>query len=654
MITSSELRAWTTRDSLELYNIGAWGSGYFTVSDDGHLLVTPHGLSGPSIDLKLLVDDMRRRGIRLPLLLRFSDILADRVERISGAFQAAIASCGYGGGYQGVYPIKVNQERLVVEELVRFGAEHRLGLEAGSKPELLIGLALQTNPEALLICNGYKDAEYIRLALLAEKLGRRTVIVLDRAQELELVLRLSKDLGMTPCIGVRLRLFAKGAGRWSESSGDRSKFGLDPMEIMEVVRRLQEANCLDSLQLLHFHIGSQISAIRAIKDALREATRVYIELRRLGAPLGFFDVGGGLAVDYDGSQTNYASSANYTLDEYAADVVSAIGDACQSADISEPIIISESGRALTAHHSVLVFDVLGARRVELGELPVVGEDAPQALQDLVVTCKAINRKNFQEYFHDALQLREESQTLFNVGVFDLELRARAERLFWHCCARIREAIQDADYVPPELRGLPRAMADIYYCNFSVFQSVPDHWACKQLFPTLPIHRLDERPTRLATLADLTCDSDGKMDRFIGLHDVKNSLELHEIRPGEQYTLGTFLVGAYQEILGDLHNLFGDTHCVHISLDSSGQGYRIDDFEEGEAIDEVLQSVSYDRRHLTRLVRESAEAAVRSGNLSLEDSAELMRRFNEGLDAYTYLGTESVSELPSSSTNQESP
>jgi arginine decarboxylase len=632
----SEVRAWTVQDSSELYHIEAWGDGYFRINERGHVIVTPHGARGSSVDLKTLVDDLLKRGLRLPAVIRFSDILADRVLRIATAFREAIEEFEYQGDYRGVYPIKVNQERLVVEELVRFGENFGLGLEAGSKPELLIALAMQSNPEALIICNGYKDIEYIELALSSLKLGRKAVIVLDRYDEIHTIIRLTKELGVRPLLGVRTHVSTRGAGRWAESTGDRSKFGLTTLEMMRLVERLRDEEMLDCLQLLHFHIGSQITTIRAHKNALQESCRVFVELYKLGVPLNYLDVGGGLAVDYDGSHTNFPSSSNYTLREYAADVISSVGDICRAANVPQPIIISESGRSLTAHHSVLIFDVLGVRRIPVGDPPTVNEDEHRVLVDLHTTCTKVNRKNFQEFYHDVLQLREEAQTLFRVGVFDLAARARAEELFWICCGRINRIIADLTYVPEELNRLRRTLADIYYCNFSVFQSVPDHWACKQLFPILPIHRLDEKPTRSATLADLTCDSDGKVDEFIDLRDVKDVLELHELREGESYHIGAFLVGAYQEILGDLHNLFGDTHCLHIALGETDGSYNIEELEEGETIQDVLAAVSYSRKDLVSEVRKAAERSLKSGDLTLEETAALIRRYESSLSAYTYL------------------
>jgi arginine decarboxylase len=631
---SREIRTWTTRDAAALYNVPGWSSGYFRINDAGHVEVTPAGPDGPGVDLYELTLDLERRGLGMPILMRFSDILHSRVEALFGCFGNAIREYGYRGHYRGVYPIKVNQQHQVVEELVRFGGPLGLGLEAGSKPELLAGLALLDRPESLLVLNGYKDAEYMETALLSQKLGRYPIIVIDRFRELDLLLQVSRRLGVRPHVGVRGKLTTKGAGKWMESTGDRSKFGLTATEIVLLLDKLRDEKMLDCLELLHFHIGSQISAVRAIKDAMQEATRIYVELARAGAGLRFLDVGGGLGVDYDGSSTNWPSSTNYTMQEYANDVVAAVLEACETAQVPHPDIITESGRALVAHHSVLVFNILDVNEVLAGHSPPdVGRDEPQVIQQLVETWRGISRKNFQEAYHDALQLKEEATNLFNVGLLDLRARARVEQLFWGCCEAILKIIRELEYVPDDLEGLEKGLADTYYGNFSVFQSVPDHWAVKQLFPIMPLHRLDERPTRRAVVADLTCDSDGKMDQFIELRDVKSSLELHAF-DGRPYHVGVFLVGAYQEILGDLHNLFGDTNAVHIALDEGG--YRIDHVVEGDSVTEVLGYVQYQKQQLVQRMRQSNEEALRRGLLTFEESALLMRRYDEGLAGYTYL------------------
>ena len=629
-----EIRQWTPKDSAELYNVAGWSAGFFRINDAGHVDSTPLGPDGPSVDLYELVLDLQRRGLGLPLLVRFSDILDSRIRMLVGCFESAIRDYGYRGRYRGVYPIKVNQQHQVVEELVRFGRPFNLGLEAGSKPELLAGLTLLDNPDALLILNGYKDVEYVETALLAQKLGRYPIIVIDRYRELDLVLQVSRRLGIRPHIGVRAKLTTKGAGKWMESTGDRSKFGLTATEMVNLVDKLRDTQMLDCLELVHFHIGSQISAVRAIKDAMREATRVFVELAKSGASLKFMDVGGGLGVDYDGSSTNWQSSTNYTTQEYANDVVAAILEGCDKSGIPHPDIVSESGRALVAHHSVLVFNVLDVNEVVAGQVPPqVGPEEPQVIQSLAEAWRGVSRKNFQESYHDALQLKEEATNLFNLGLLDLRGRARVEQLFWGCCEAILKIIRDLDYVPDDLENLEKGLSDTYYGNFSVFQSAPDHWAVKQLFPTMPLHRLGERPTRRGIIADLTCDSDGKVDQFIDLRSVKECLELHPF-DGRPYYLGMFLVGAYQEILGDLHNLFGDTNAVHVSLDHNG--YRIEHVVEGDSVSEVLGYVQYDRRNLSARMRQANEEALRKGLLTFEESALLMRRFEEGMSGYTYL------------------
>lgn len=630
----NDIRAWTTKDSATLYNVGGWSGGYFRINDAGHLEVTPSGPDGPSVDLYDLVEDVQRRGVGMPLLMRFSDILHSRVKHLFGCFGSAIGEYGYRGRYRGVFPIKVNQQHQVVEELVRFGGPLGLGLEAGSKPELLAGLALLEHSDALLVLNGYKDDEYMETALLAQKLGRYPIVVIDRYRELDMLLSVARRLGIRPHIGVRAKLTTKGAGKWMESTGDRSKFGLTATEIMLLLEKLKAEGMLDCLELLHFHIGSQISAVRAIKDAMREASRVYVELAKAGAGLKFIDAGGGLGVDYDGSSTNWQSSTNYTMQEYANDVVATIQDACETAGIPHPDILTESGRALVAHHSVLVFNVLDVNEVLVGQSPpAVSPDDPAVIQQMIETWRGISRKNFQEAYHDTLQLKEEAASLFNLGLLDLKGRARVEQLFWGCCESILKIIREMDYVPDDLEGLEKGLADTYYGNFSVFQSAPDHWAVKQLFPILPLHRLEERPTRRGVIADLTCDSDGKMDQFIDLRDVKNWLELHPF-DGRPYYLGVFLVGAYQEILGDLHNLFGDTNAVHVAIDENG--YRIDHVVEGDSVTEVLGYVQYTKQYLMQRLRQANEDALRKGLLTLEESALLMRRYDEGLAGYTYL------------------
>jgi arginine decarboxylase len=523
----------------------------------------------------------------------------------------------------------------VVEEIVQHGAELGVGLEAGSKPELLVALAVLDTPGALIVCNGYKDRAYVELALLAQKLGRTPILVIDRFHEIDLILKTSRELGIRPHIGIRARLTSRGAGKWVESTGDRSKFGLSAPEIVNAVERLRQEDMLDCLELLHFHIGSQITAIRAHKDAIAEASRVFVGLHQLGARPKIVDVGGGLGVDYDGSSTNFPSSKNYSTQEYANDVVAFIQEACDETDTPHPDIVTESGRAMVAHHSVLIFDVLGVGRV-LGDAPVppVAEDDHKVLQELAQIRETVCQKNVHESYHDLLQLKEEAGTLFSLGYLDLTARARIEQLSWACFEKIQRVARELPHLPEELDDLEERLADTYYGNLSVFQSVPDHWAVKQLFPVMPIHRLDEEPTRRGVIADLTCDSDGKIDRFIDPRDVKNVLELHAYT-GAPYYLGVFLVGAYQEILGDLHNLFGDTDAAHVRVEEDGS-YSVDHVVEGDSVDEVLRYVQYERRALIEKVRRTIEKALRENQISLEESARLRRRYQQGLDEYTYL------------------
>ncbi|MFP6663728.1 MAG: biosynthetic arginine decarboxylase [Deltaproteobacteria bacterium] len=636
------MAGWKVQEAIELYDVHAWGAGFFTANQSGGIEVRPRGPAGPGIDLPELVDHLRRRGIKLPVLLRFSDILANRIESLCGSFRSAIKEHEYTGRHRIVYPIKVNQQRHVVEEVLDFGRPYGVGLEAGSKPELLAILPIMDGEDALMICNGYKDRAYMEIALLAQKIGRMPIIVLDRFCELELILDVARDLGIRPHLGVRAKLAARGAGRWVESGGDRSKFGLTADEIIQAVQRLKQVDMLDCLELLHFHVGSQITNIRAIRDAVKEATRFYIGLVEMGVPLKFMDIGGGLGVDYDGSQTNFSSSMNYTELEYARDVVATICEACDEKNIAHPDIITETGRAMVAHQAVLIFNVLGVNEVAPKGTP----EAPtkndhRVVHTLFETYQATTRKNLIESWHDASNTKEEALSLFNLGYLGLRERGHCERLFWACCERILRLAQDLDYLPQELQGLERAMADTYYGNFSVFQSAPDHWAVSQLFPTIPIHRLDEKPTRRGIFADLTCDSDGKIDQFIGRREVKQVLPLHA-KGSAPYYIGMFLVGAYQEILGDLHNLFGDTDAVHIRL-GEGDRIEIEHLVEGDSVDEVLGYVQYSRAELVERARRAIEAALRDGRITVEESARLRRRYEEGLSGYTYLEVEDPAE-----------
>jgi arginine decarboxylase len=628
-------KKWTVADSAEVYGVKYWGNNYFSINDAGNVQSHPAGADNGKIDLKELVDEVSRRGIGLPLLIRFSDVLKSRIVELNEAFRRAIGEYGYKGEYKGVYPIKVNQHRYVVEEIVQFGRPYHYGLEAGSKPELLAVMGMLDDEEALVICNGYKDEEYIETALMLSKLGRTVLIVVEKFSELPLIAETAKKMSVRPRIGIRVKLAAKGSGRWEASGGDRSKFGLSTREVVEAINFLRQNDLLNCFELLHFHLGSQISAINAVKNALREAGRFYVEVVNLGAPLKYFDAGGGLGVDYDGSQTNFASSMNYTMQEYANDIVFSLQEICDAAQVPHPTIVSESGRAIVAHHSMLVIDILGVGEFDVGKAPEqVAPTASRMVQNLFETHRDISRKNVLEAYHDALEYKDQALQLFNLGNLSLSERVVAEDIFWAICQKIRKIVRDMRDVPEELEGLERALSDTYFCNFSMFQSLPDIWAIDQLFPIMPIHRLGEEPTRRAVLADITCDSDGKIDHFIDRRDVKPVLELHPVN-GQDYFLGVFLIGAYQEILGDLHNLFGNTNTVHVSL-ANGGGYQIEHVVTGDTVTDVLKYVSYAREDLVARVRRFAELAVRGGRMSLEETRSMLRMYEEGLAGYTYL------------------
>ncbi|HXT98368.1 MAG TPA: biosynthetic arginine decarboxylase [Polyangia bacterium] len=628
-------RKWTVADSAEVYGVKYWGNSYFSVNEAGNVQAHPTGPDGARIDLKELVDEVARRGIGLPLLIRFSDVLKSRIVELNETFKRAIAEYGYKGAYKGVYPIKVNQHRYVVEEIVQFGRPYHYGLEAGSKPELLAVMAMLDDEEALVVCNGYKDEEYIETALMASKLGRTVLIVVEKFSELSLIAETAKKMGVRPRIGIRVKLAAKGSGRWEASGGDRSKFGLSTREVVEGINFLKANDLLSCFELLHFHLGSQISAIRAVKNALREAGRFYVEVCKMGAPLKYFDAGGGLGVDYDGSQTNFASSMNYSTQEYANDIVFSLQEICDAGGVAHPTIVTESGRAVVAHHSMLVVDILGVGEFDVGKAPdKVNKESSRVVKNLFETYKDVSRKNVLEAYHDALEYKEEALQLFNLGNLSLEERVVAEDIFWAICQKLLKQVRDMREVPEELEGLERALSDTYFCNFSMFQSLPDIWAIDQLFPIMPIHRLGEEPTRRAVLADITCDSDGKIDHFIDRRDVKSVLELHPVN-GHDYYLGIFLIGAYQEILGDLHNLFGNTNTVHVSL-AAGGGYQIDHVVTGDTVTDVLKYVSYSREELVARLRRFAELAVRASRMTLEETRSMLRMYEEGLAGYTYL------------------
>ena len=636
LVPAKAAKKWTIEESEELYRINGWGEPYFSINAAGHVTVSPKGDRGGSLDLYELVNALKQRNLGLPLLIRFSDILQDRIERLNACFARAIARYSYPGVYRGVFPVKCNQQRHLIEDLVRFGKPHQFGLEAGSKPELLIALATLDTPGSMLICNGYKDREYIETAILAQRLGHTPIVVLEQLEEVDLAIEAGRKLNIQPILGVRAKLSAKGIGRWGTSAGDRAKFGLTVPEIIRVVERLREANMLGSLQLLHFHIGSQISAISVVKDALREASHIYVELAKLGADMKYLDVGGGLGVDYDGSKTNFYASKNYNMQNYANDIVAELKDTCAERHISVPTLISESGRAIASHQSVLIFDVLSTSSVPLDppELPQEGESP--IITYLWETYQCINQENYQEFYHDATQFKEEAISRFNLGILSLTERAKAERLYWACCQKIVEITRKQEYVPDELEDLEKIMASIYYVNLSVFQSAPDCWAIDQLFPIMPIHRLGEEPTRRGILADLTCDSDGKIDRFIDLRDVKSVLELHPLKAGEPYYLGMFLNGAYQEIMGNLHNLFGDTNAVHIQL--TPKGYQIEHVVKGDTMSEVVSYVQYDSEDMVESIRQRCEYALAENRITLAESQRLMQTYEQSLRRYTYLNS----------------
>ncbi|MCY7282420.1 MAG: biosynthetic arginine decarboxylase, partial [Cyanobacteria bacterium CAN_BIN43] len=557
-------------------------------------------------------------------------------ERLNACFSRAIARYNYPGVYRGVFPVKCNQQRHLIEDLVRFGKPHLFGLEAGSKAELMIVLAMLDTPGALVICNGYKDKEYIETAILAQRLGYMPIIVLEQAEEVDLVIEASHKVGIKPLLGVRAKLSNKGIGRWGVSAGDRAKFGLTIPEIINAVDRLKAVDMLDSLQLLHFHIGSQISAISVVKDAIREASQIYVELAKLGANMQYLDVGGGLAVDYDGSKTNFHASKNYSMQNYAYDVVAEVKEACEEKGLPVPTLVSESGRAIASHQSVLVFDVLGTSDVS-SEVPAPAHDKEHLIiRNLYETYQSITVENYQETYHDATQFKEEAISLFGFGYVSLTERARAERLYWACCRKIQAIVRQQEYVPDDLEDLEKIMSSIYYINLSVFQSAPDSWAIDQLFPIMPIHRLGEEPLQRGTLADLTCDSDGKIDQFIDLRDVKSVLELHDLRPHEPYYLAMFLGGAYQEIMGNLHNLFGDTNAIHIKL--TPKGYEIEHVVKGDTMKEVLSYVQYDSEDLIENIRRRTEQALQNHQITLQESQMLLQNYEQSLSQYTYLSS----------------
>ncbi len=629
------MRKWRIDDSSELYNINGWGLKYFTINEKGHVAVTPkEGYA--SVDLKEVMDELQVRDITSPVLLRFPDILDNRIEKISRCFKQAAVEYNYKAQNFLIYPIKVNQMRPVVEELVTHGKKFNIGLEAGSKPELHAVLATNIAENALIICNGYKDEDYIELALLAQKMGRRIYLVVEKLNELRLIAEISKRINIKPNIGIRIKLSSSGSGKWEESGGDQSKFGLNSSELLEALDFLEKNKMEECLKFIHFHIGSQITKIRRIKNALREATQFYVQLSKLGFKIEFVDIGGGLGVDYDGTRSSASeSSMNYSIQEYANDAISALVDACEKNGLNHPNIITESGRSLSAHHSVLVFEVL-----ETASLPIwkeseeVDENSHELARELYDIWDKLSQASLFESWHDALEIRETALDLFSLGMLDLRTRAQIEKLFWSVAREVGEISASMKHAPDEFRKIAKMLPDKYFCNFSLFQSLPDSWAIDQVFPIMPISRLDERPTRTATLQDITCDSDGKIANFISNHGIASSLPVHSLKANEPYYLGVFLVGAYQEILGDMHNLFGDTNAVHISVYKDR--YEIDQIIEGETVAEVLDYVQFNPKKLVRNVETWVTTSMKAGRITPEEGREFLSNYRSGLYGYTYL------------------
>lgn len=630
------LDGWNSVKSAELYGVSSWSQGYFKVTEDGYVAVNLKNAKGTvSVKLSDIVSGLEDRGIGLPLLLRFSDLLGDRIRKINESFGKAIADYNYQNCYRGVFPIKVNQQQQAVHDVVTFGAPYHHGLEAGSKAELIAALAYMRDPQAFLVCNGYKDAEFIDLALSSLKMGLQTMLVLESVDELELVLARAEHYKIRPRLGVRVKLSSRVGGKWSDSGGERSVFGLTPAQIIEVVDRLREVNMLDCLEMLHYHLGSQVPNIREIRDTVKEASRFYVGLVKEGANMGIFDIGGGLAIDYDGSHTSFASSANYDISEYCADVIEGIMNACNEEAVSHPLIISESGRALIGYYSVLLINVLDTAVYEENELPDrIPDPIPEAIENMLFVSKTLTQKNVQEAFNDALYYREEIQKAFKHGDITLRQHASADCLFWYILTRIRELSLDLKMIPKDLQGLDALLADVYYCNFSVFQSLPDAWAIEQLFPIMPIHRLCEKPTRNACLTDITCDCDGRIDKFIDHHDVNPVLPVHTFRKGEPYMLAAFLVGAYQETLGDLHNLFGDTNVVSVRVDEDDDIEYVEEVA-GDSVGDVLSYVEYRPEQLKEQFRALAEEAVKAKRISPAERREIVAAYDAGLRGYTY-------------------
>ncbi len=636
-------RPWDIEAARALYNIQRWGAKYFDINDAGHVVARPLQEAGVAVDLTDVIEEAKARGLKFPLLIRFQDILRHRVEAINTAFRNSISEFNYQGQYRGVFPIKVNQLREVVEEILDAGKPYGFGLEVGSKPELFAGLAMQSQQGSLIICNGYKDAEFIKTALMGIKLGKKVIMVVEKLEELRQIISISKQAGIEPMLGIRARLLSKGAGKWAESGGENAKFGLSTVELLTATEMLKAENLSHCLKLLHFHIGSQVPDILTVKKAVQEAARFYAKLHKMNFPIEYIDVGGGLGVDYDGSRSNFDSSTNYTLQEYTNDIVYYIADVCNAERVPHPNIISESGRALVAHHSVLVVEVFGAiEKIRPETLTACGENEHALVRELCDIKKNLAKANKLEAYHDALERREDAQHMFTLGVLDLPDKAKIENLYWEISRDVVESFKGQPYVPEEIGKLEDSLGDQYLCNFSVFQSLLDHWALGQLFPIMPIARLNERPTREATLVDITCDSDGAVNKFIDLRDVRDTLPLHPLNTNgngmpEAYYLGFFLMGAYQDIMGDLHNLFGRVNEVHVFLEpDEPSGYYIEEIIEGNTIIQSLAAVQYDENELKRQMKAQMDEAIKSDRMKPSEAMRLLDDYEKGLKAYTYL------------------
>ena len=631
------LERWTIEKSEDLYGIKNWGAGYLDISEEGEVLInaSSKGRNRNYVSLMSIISGIKDRGMSMPVLLRFRDILQSQITLLHESFRAAIKENGYKGEYRGVYPIKVNQQEQVVEEITQFGARYHHGLEAGSKAELIAALSLLKDREACLVCNGYKDEEFVDLALYALKMGYKCFFVIEMPSELDMILKRSEALQIKPLIGVRIKVSTRAGGHWTESSGDRSIFGLNMTQLLDVINQLKAKDMMDTLQLLHYHLGSQVPNIRDIRFAVTEACRVYEGLVLEGAQMGYLDLGGGLAVDYDGSHTNFSSSRNYSLEEYCTDIIEVIMSTLDEKSIPHPTIITESGRATVAYYSVLLFNILDVSEFETFPYPEkLSEDTHETIVNLLDVLKDINIKNLQECYNDAIYYRDEIRQLFKHGNVSLRDRAISENIFWNIIKSIAENVKKLKFIPSELDGIETSLADIYYCNFSVFQSLPDSWAIGQLFPIMPVHRLNELPSRNAVLADITCDCDGKIDKFIDQHNVSDTLSVHKLLPDEEYYLGIFLVGAYQETLGDLHNLLGDTNIVSVKITENG-GYEFIREIEGDSVQDILGYVEYDVKSLVSQFREMAEESIRKGFISPKERQKIMKAFRTGLRGYTY-------------------